>query len=355
MLSDLDRRLAELARAQYGLFTTFSGPRNRDGRPPATEAHALAARSSDCHRTSFASPARRAVGISGCLPQPGRAATTAACRIDPPPRYTASKAFVPTSSKSSTTSGATTAARHDVIVHVTSVLDAADRGMVWPDPRHKSRANIDRSRRGARESTGSKRRSTAPNETATSTARSLITRHAQIRQSGRNGVGVLAELLDRRHATAAMPQSVLERRMLRLLEGAGLAEPACQLRVPRADGRTAFLDLAYPQIRLGIELDGHAWHSTKRQRQRDNERQNQVVLSDWKILRFTYEDVTQRPEYVANVVRHALVTGAATRSRPADCDRLQVLMGWDDRFRRVQPIRTVNTRTRRRGRSLRGR
>lgn len=197
-----------------------------------------------------------------------------------------------------------------IIVHVTSVLDACDRAMVGAIPvTTPVRTLID---------LGAVLRSDRLEEALDGAERDghvdrfeLIKRHAEIRQSGRNGVGVLAELLDSRHATAEMPQSVLERRMLRLLTRAGLAEPTCQLRVPRADGRTAFLDLAYPQIRLGIELDGQAWHSTKRQRQRDHERQNQVLLSDWKILRFTYEDVTQRPEHVANLVRHALVTGAA--------------------------------------------
>ena len=80
---------------------------------------------------------------------------------------------------------------------------------------------------------------------------------------------------------------------------------------PRADGRVAFLDFAYPQIRLGIELDGHAWHATARQRQRDHERQNQVVIADWTILRFTFEDVSRRPEYVTTLVRRALVAGAS--------------------------------------------
>ena len=203
-----------------------------------------------------------------------------------------------------------------MIVHVTSVLDAADRGMVGPIPvTNPVRTLID---------LGAVLRIDRLEETLDSAERDghvdrsqLITRHAQIRQSGRNGVGVLAELLDHRHATDAMPQSVLERRMLRLLEGANLPRPQCQLRVPRADGRVAFLDLAYPEIRLGIELDGHAWHSTVRQRQRDNERQNQVVMADWKILRFTYNDVAERPEYVANEVRRALVTGAARYPVPA--------------------------------------
>jgi very-short-patch-repair endonuclease len=145
----------------------------------------------------------------------------------------------------------------------------------------------------------------------------LIARHAAIRQSGRNGVGPLAVLLDTRASHLGTPQSVLERRMLRLLTRAGLPEPRCQARVVRADGRVAFLDFAYTDIRLGIELDGHAWHATTRQRQRDHERQNQVVTADWTILRFTFADVSRRPEHVAAVVRRALLAGAARRPLPA--------------------------------------
>jgi hypothetical protein len=42
-----------------------------------------------------------------------------------------------------------------------------------------------------------------------------------------------------------------------------------------------------------------------------------VVLDDWKILRFTFEDVTARPEHVAALVRRALISGAARLQIPA--------------------------------------
>ncbi len=142
----------------------------------------------------------------------------------------------------------------------------------------------------------------------------LTARHRELRRSGRNGVGPLARLLDDEEARAAAPQSVLERRFLRLLTAAGLPRPETQVRVPRADGRAAFLDVAYPAVRLGIELDGHAWHATACQRANDHERQNLVVLANWTILRFTYDDVAHRRDYVASVVRRALVACAARRS-----------------------------------------
>ena len=203
-----------------------------------------------------------------------------------------------------------------VTVHVTSVLDDIDRTSVGAIPvTSPVRTLIDL---GAVVSIDRLEEALDSAERGGKIDRlELISRHAAIRQSGRNGVGPLALLLEGRASHLATPQSVLERRMLRLLAGAGLPEPQCQVRVPRADGRVAFLDFAYDHIGLGIELDGHAWHATPRQRQRDHERQNQIVMADWTILRFTFEDIGRRPEYVATIVRRALVAGATRRARPA--------------------------------------
>jgi very-short-patch-repair endonuclease len=105
---------------------------------------------------------------------------------------------------------------------------------------------------------------------------------------------------------------VLERKMLRLLAAHGLPRPVCQHRVVRPDSQVADLDFAYPEQRVAIEVDGHVGHATRRQRGSDARRGNQIVLADWRVLRFTYEDVTRRPGYVAEVVRTAL---SASRDR----------------------------------------
>ena len=204
----------------------------------------------------------------------------------------------------------------DVVVHTTSVLEPCDRSLQGPIPVTTpvrtlidlgAVVHIDR----LEEALDSAERDGKIDR------HDLVLRHAQIRASGRNGVGPLATLLDTRRALKATPHSVLERRMLRLLRAAGLPEPECQVRVPRADGRVAFLDFAYVPIQLGIELDGHAWHATALQRQRDHERQNHVVVADWTILRFTFNDVARRPDYVASIVRRALVAGASRHSLSA--------------------------------------
>jgi len=131
-----------------------------------------------------------------------------------------------------------------------------------------------------------------------------------VRVQGRNGVGPLATLLEDRNGN--QPRSVLERKMLRLLQRHGLPRPRCQYRVVRPDDQPADLDFAYPEERIGIEVDGHVGHATRRQRRNDNRRSNQVTLDDWRLLRFDYADVTQSADDVAETVRAAL---ASSRGR----------------------------------------
>ena len=88
--------------------------------------------------------------------------------------------------------------------------------------------------------------------------------------------------------------------MLRLLAAHGLPVPVCQYPVTRRDGRTAYLDFAYPDRRVAIEVDGNGSHATPAARSADNERSNQ--LPDWRFVRFTYEDVTGRGNAVAATV-----------------------------------------------------
>jgi Transcriptional regulator, AbiEi antitoxin len=134
----------------------------------------------------------------------------------------------------------------------------------------------------------------------------VIEVHSDVRERGVNGVAALARILDRRAELAGIPQSVLERRMLNLLEQHGLPLPACQVPVRRADGRMAYLDFAYRDLGLGIEVDGNLAHATPSQRAADNMRGNAILLRDIRLLRFTYEQVTYEPEMVATTVRSHL-------------------------------------------------
>lgn len=53
-------------------------------------------------------------------------------------------------------------------------------------------------------------------------------------------------------------------------------------------------------------MDGRAWHSAGDRFQRDRTRQNALVAAGYTVLRFTWFDVTERPEYVIRTVREMI-------------------------------------------------
>ncbi|HEY3630147.1 MAG TPA: DUF559 domain-containing protein [Jatrophihabitantaceae bacterium] len=66
------------------------------------------------------------------------------------------------------------------------------------------------------------------------------------------------------------------------------------------------VDLAFPQLRLAIEVDGWAFHHAQDRFQRDRTKQNTLVTLGWTVLRFTWADLVERPGYVVAVIRRHL-------------------------------------------------
>ncbi|CAN5695786.1 type IV toxin-antitoxin system AbiEi family antitoxin domain-containing protein [soil metagenome] len=136
-------------------------------------------------------------------------------------------------------------------------------------------------------------------------------RFVQLARRGRRGVGVLRPLLERRLGTSGLRPSEFGRRVARLLEGAGLAPPELEHVVHDAAGVfVAQVDLAYVLAQVAIECDGDQWHSGRQRRQGDLDRQNRLVLAGWTILRFTWEDLVQRPHMIVARVRAALAAAS---------------------------------------------
>lgn len=101
-------------------------------------------------------------------------------------------------------------------------------------------------------------------------------------------------------------ESMLERRFLRLLRRSGLPRPELQ-RVFRDGGRTVARVDAALGGGLIVESAGHATHSTRQQRQHDEQRRTELTLMGHRVITFTYEDCRDRPEWVIETVRQALV------------------------------------------------
>ena len=121
---------------------------------------------------------------------------------------------------------------------------------------------------------------------------------------GRPGTAVVRELLARR-GVGRPRGSVLEGVFLRLVRRAGLPEPVRQHPVPTPD-TTYYIDFAYPDRRVAIEVDGRDVHSRREVFDSDRRRQNYLVLLGWTILRFSWSDVTKHPESVLSSLLQAL-------------------------------------------------
>lgn len=113
--------------------------------------------------------------------------------------------------------------------------------------------------------------------------RKCVTRLAEA--PGRR-MSVLQELLAERLPGYNPGDSDLESHVLRLLVARGYPPPAQQYKV-RLGSRTFRIDLAYPVLRLAIELDGWEFHSSRSAFDDDRVRANLLVAHGWTVVRFT--------------------------------------------------------------------
>lgn len=130
-----------------------------------------------------------------------------------------------------------------------------------------------------------------------------LARHAR---RGRPGIRRLRRVIAANIHRDEVTDSALELLALALFREHGLPEPVLHHRLVTEDGHLlAEIDLAYPDLRIAIELDGSV-HRERAVFERDRPRQNRIVLEGWIVLRFTWADVTERPDEVIAAVRGAI-------------------------------------------------
>jgi hypothetical protein len=124
----------------------------------------------------------------------------------------------------------------------------------------------------------------------------LLERHA-----GRPGVPELHATLARYVPGTVVTRSELEERFIALCDRHGLPQPAVNARVAGFE-----VDFLWARAGVVAEVDGYAYHRSPQAMSTDHERDVALVLSGFRVLRFTWRDVTKRASYVAKAVRHAL-------------------------------------------------
>ncbi len=91
------------------------------------------------------------------------------------------------------------------------------------------------------------------------------------------------------------------------------------------DGKSFFFDRAWPDARIGLEVDSYRWHGTPRGRRRTSDRAARLRAAGWELHSVTPDQVDRRDPYVTMALRAAMARqnattanehGAATRVFP---------------------------------------
>jgi len=130
------------------------------------------------------------------------------------------------------------------------------------------------------------------------------------RRNGRGHAATRQALAELAAVGERVTRSELEDRFLALLDARRLPRPLTNHGIEGME-----VDVCWPEQRLAVELDGWDEHSTRQAFQHDRERSNDLTAAGWTLLRFTWADVTRRPDDTAARVARAL---ARARRYPAD-------------------------------------
>jgi hypothetical protein len=127
--------------------------------------------------------------------------------------------------------------------------------------------------------------------------------HFTVRYPGLRGVRRVIDVLGWADARSGSPP---ETRLRLILVQGGLPRPVPQHPVVDDDRRVLWLDLAYPEHRLGVEYDGGDHFATPEAARADARRHTRLVAAGWRVLRYTSGEMRQAPDRIVAEVRHAL-------------------------------------------------
>ncbi|MGI9584160.1 MAG: hypothetical protein ACR2N7_01050 [Acidimicrobiia bacterium] len=124
-----------------------------------------------------------------------------------------------------------------------------------------------------------------------------------VARRGKPGVTQFRKVLESR-AGDPPSTSVLEAKGNRLLISNGLAGFRTEYSIPWAPEQR--FDVAYPEDRVAIEWDSRRWHSQVDAFDSDRNRDRLATVNGWRLVRFSWQDVHDRPDSVVHTVASLL-------------------------------------------------
>jgi len=110
-----------------------------------------------------------------------------------------------------------------------------------------------------------------------------------IRRSGRGGVSRFEKWLSKTSARERPSQSGFELDVVDAIRRAGLPEPQRQQPLRLPSGELIHIDLAWPEVRLGVEPGHSWWHGGDLRARADAARDRSCDIVGWRIVRYDEE------------------------------------------------------------------
>jgi very-short-patch-repair endonuclease len=132
-------------------------------------------------------------------------------------------------------------------------------------------------------------------------------RRLVLERRGRWGTPRLRDLLDLvQHGAVSRAEYVFHQ----LLREAGITGWIANAEVQDDAGRVGVVDVLFADARVVVEIDGRRAHSGRQAFVQDRRRQNRLVNAGYIVLRFTWQDLVERPAAVLRELRKALARAA---------------------------------------------
>ncbi len=122
------------------------------------------------------------------------------------------------------------------------------------------------------------------------------------RSPRRPGIGLLRGLVQG-EASPSLTRSEAEERFLSLVRKAQLPRPEVNMGVAGYE-----VDFFWRAQRLVVEVDGFAFHSSRREFNRDRRRDSALSMKGLRVLRITWNQIVKEPEAVVALVAHNLAS-----------------------------------------------
>jgi hypothetical protein len=95
----------------------------------------------------------------------------------------------------------------------------------------------------------------------------------------------------------------------RAIEAAGLPAPRGRYPIVAPDGRRYYLDFAWRDPKVALEVDGYRWHSSPAAHAADSHRANVLTGLGWTILRATPKELERSPATILRAIARQLARG----------------------------------------------